>query len=328
MATLPVTKTRQGNIMNIIEYTEHQKDNDTLAIGFNKDIDINDKYAKLLTGEGFACFKPGLSEPDEKGKYKLAVAFPEGSAIFKQIQGFVAAFKKEKFGDKRGLKMPLKSGKKYIENKLSTLEEEGADDEIIQQFKDNYGHLAGCWYINTSTNYPLNDPTGKRAATLLGPNLAPIDGEDVDGQDIVRIKFNMFAYDTDGNRGVALGLRACQLLKKGNFQGGDGGGDNTDGFSAVPVKDGEEESTAGLEPVEQEEAPKGPTAAEKKAAAKKKADDKKAAAFQEKKRKQAEEAAKKDAAEKAEAEEPEYDEEDDYGDDTGMTDDEVFDEED
>lgn len=256
--------------MTEINYTEHQAANDKIAVKFNSAVDVTGKYAKLLSGEGFVCFKPCIEEVDKKGNYKLAVAFPEGTEFFNQIKEFVATVKKDFFGDKRGsFKMPLKSGKKYIADKVSSLTDEGADDEEIDDFKANYGHLSGSWFINLTTKFPLNDPTPntKRKPTLLGPNMAPIDASEIEGTDIVRIKFVIFAWDGDDGRGVSMGLRACQLLKKGSWEGGDGG-DSTDGFESVPLADGEEESTGGLEPVE-EEAPAKKPAPKKKPAAKK-----------------------------------------------------------
>lgn len=294
--------------MQNIEYSEQQKQNDKLAMKFNTNLDMTDKYAKILTGEGFVCFKPGLTEKDEKGNYKLPVAFPEGSEIYKQIKKLVDEYRQHVYGDARKLKMPLKSGKKYLENKIEVLEEDGADDEEIQKFKDNYGHLAGCWYINMSTKFELNDPTGKRSPNLLGPNLAPIDADEIEGTDIVRVKFSLFTFDKGKNKGVALGLRACQLIKKGSWEGGSDS-DNTEGFEAAPIKDGEDESNAGLSSVDKETAE--PDEQEEKPAKKK--------------------TVKKTVKKKAEpVEEPEEDDDDDeeYEDeDDSLSDDEVFDEE-
>lgn len=296
--------------MSKINYTDQYDTNVKMAVNFNKDVNPSEKYGMLLSAEGFICFKPGLDEPNKDGKYTLAVAFPEGSAFHKQLQEKIKEVSLAAFGDKpRKVRKALKSGTKYFEARLETLIDEGADEEEIQKFKDNNKHLKGCFYINTWTKFPLNsdEPKRKGKESLLGPNMAPIDADELDGTDVVRIKFLLWSYDREDGRGITVCLNACQKLADGSYDGS-GGGDSTNGFEAVPVKDGEDESNAGLSPVDKETAE--PDEQEEKPAKKK--------------------AVKKTVKKKDEpVEEPEEDDDDEEyeEEDDSLSDDEVFDEE-
>ena len=113
------------------------------------------------------------------------------------------------------------------------------------------GHI----FLNAKTKYPLNEE-GKDAQ-LIDHNLAELDPEKVFGGAIVRIQIAPYAYNQPGNKGIAFGLRAVQVLKKSDWSG-NGGGNAAGNFGSATSQDETETAADAFAPKKEtakEEAP-------------------------------------------------------------------------
>lgn len=194
----------------------HQKD----ALEFNKNADKEKPL--LMTGQGFICFKPYLAEKRPAmqgvgdGAYELAIAVPADCPVLKQIKDIVKTMAKEKFEGQRKIKIPFKDGNDYLDSIL----EDATKEEVIE-INERYGKMKDHVFFNAKTKYPLNEEG--RDPQLIDHNLAELDPEKVFGGAIVRIQIAPYTFVRPGNKGVALGLRAVQVLKKSDWSGSTGG---------------------------------------------------------------------------------------------------------
>ena len=273
--------------------TENSAEHAQAAISYNSKV-TGDKPV-FMTGEGIICFKPWLAEArtNDKGikNYEIAVAFPEKCQALKDLGSRVVAFKKEVWGDARKLSMPFKKGSDYCETYLADTE---LTPEEIETFEERYGWMRGYVFFNAKTKFDLNEDETK--PQLIDRLRRLQDPSKVNGGAVVRLMVAPFKFETSGNKGVALGLRGCQVLKESESFSGQR--NSASAFGAVGEPDEDDAAGAFAEPDPAEELTPQPEeaeeilAAEAEAAAKKKAaaDKRKAAA-----------AAKKKAAEEAEA---------------------------
>lgn len=88
------------------------------------------------------------------------------------------------------------------------------------------------------------------ATSVRKPGIVDRDGKTVITEEsafysgcYARATINAYAYDTDGNQGIAFGLRNIQKAKDGAAFGG--GGDPTNDFDAIPVPEGDPTAVAG-----------------------------------------------------------------------------------
>lgn len=136
---------------------------------------------------------------DKKGvkKYSTALIFNlaevKDTPEFKRMQAEAQAAAQERFGNKAAtlnLKNPFRNGAE----------------------KDGEGYGPGTVYINVSTTLKPE---------LRDERMQPIiDSSELGSGDYVRASLSVYAYDTDGNRGVSFGLRNIQRLAKGEPLGG------------------------------------------------------------------------------------------------------------
>ncbi len=121
-------------------------------------------------------------------RYSVNLVFDkeaQQSPEFKALKDAIAQCAKEKWGNK----MPAN-----LRNPIRDASE-----------KDYAGYDDGCVFINAWTKNPPG---------IVGPNREDIlDPNDVWAGQLARITVKPFAYDTSGNKGVALGLENIQIGK-------------------------------------------------------------------------------------------------------------------
>lgn len=130
-------------------------------------------------------------------KYSMSIILPKEDketmqlieqAIDHAIEDGIAKFggKKPK---KSMLKLPVRDG------------DTDRDDEAY----------ANSFFINCNS---------KTAPQVVGPDRRPIDPEEVFSGCYVRVSINFYAFNTNGNKGVACGLGNVQFVKEGESLGG------------------------------------------------------------------------------------------------------------
>jgi len=155
---------------------------------------------ELVTSEVRFAF-PSVFEPKESmdggsEKYSITLLIPKSdTALVKKIQSLsqdcLEAHKDSKFEGKipRSPKMPLRDGDEKYE-----------DDEKYEEFKDHY-------FVNA---------TSTRKPGLVDRNLNDIiNRDDFYGGCYGRAAINFFAFNTNGNKGVAAGLEHIQKTRDG-----------------------------------------------------------------------------------------------------------------
>lgn len=235
-------------------YTSDMKAHQDDALGFNKNADSEKPL--FMTGQGFICFKPYLAEkrPAQnggEGAYEIAVAFPADCPAIKDIINRTKTFLQSKFEGQRNIRKPFKKGSDYVDSLL-----EDATAEEAAQIEENYGKMRDHIFLNAKTKYPLNEEN--KDPQLIDHNLAALDPEKVFGSAIVRIQIAPYSYNQPGNKGVAFGLRAVQVLKKSDWSG-NGGGNAASNFGSATSQDETETAADAFAPSKEvkteEEAP-------------------------------------------------------------------------
>lgn len=173
---------------------------------------------KVVTGKVRFCFchvfEPAAMEgqPEEMAKYSVCVIIPKSDTqTIEKIKKAIEAAKvvgKSKLADKAGkipstIKLPLRDG-----------DEERPDDPAFEN----------AYFLNATSN---------RKPTIVDRNLDLImDKEDFYSGVYGRVSLNLFAFNTNGNKGIAVGLQNLQKLEDGEMLAGgstaneDFGGDN------------------------------------------------------------------------------------------------------
>lgn len=163
--------------------------------------------AKLLSGSRVVTNKVRLSyanvwEPKSingsEPKYSVSLIIPKedketidliNQAIDNAITEGIGKFGGKK-PNKAAIKMPLRDG------------DEEREDEAY----------TGCYFLNCNS---------KQAPQIVGPNRMPItDQTQVYSGCYARVSINFFAFNTNGNKGVACGLGNLQKLEDGESLGG------------------------------------------------------------------------------------------------------------
>lgn len=157
-------------------------------------------YVNLLT--------PRAQEEGKEPKYSVCILVPKSdtktvTAIKQAIEAAKEAGKASWGGRvPAGLKMPLRDG---------DTERDGAE-------------YAGHWFMNASS---------KRKPQVVDSNVQPIlDANEVYSGMYARVSINFYAYNQQGNRGVAAGLGNVQKVADGEALGG-AASRAEDEFSAV-----------------------------------------------------------------------------------------------
>jgi len=164
------------------------------------------KPAKLITAEARLSF-PNLFTPHKmegsngEPKYDCVLLFPKATDL-SALKAEASRAIREKWGDKKpaNLRSPFRDG----------------DEKEL----DGY---AGCIYIRVSS---------KQKPGIVDENVQPIiDPAAIYAGCYVRASVRAYAYDSNGNRGVAFGLQNIQKVRDGAPFGG--GSRAEDDFEAV-----------------------------------------------------------------------------------------------
>ena len=166
---------------------------------------------KVVTGlvrlSYFHGWEPVALEEGQDKKYSTSIIIPKSDTdTIAKIEKAIEAAKlagKEKLGAKGGkLKLPLRDG-----------DEERPDDEAY----------ANSYFLNASS---------RRTPGIVDKNVSPImDQDEVQSGDYARVSINFYAYNTSGNRGIAVGLNNIMKVKTGERLGGKSSA--ADDFAAV-----------------------------------------------------------------------------------------------
>lgn len=194
-------------------YTTEIEDHREQAMSYNEKTD--QEKPLFMTAQGFICFKPYLAEPKPKkdgtpGNYEIGFATPANCPVIKDIIAKVKEFKRANFKNQRGIKMPFKLGTDYL-NKLL----EDTTKEEAEEIEERYGKMRDHVYFNLKTKFFLNEDPEK--PQLIDHNKAALDPEKVFGGAIGRVILAPYAYVNPENKGISLGLRCFQQLKKSDF---------------------------------------------------------------------------------------------------------------
>lgn len=157
---------------------------------------------------------PYVLSPDKKDKYSLTMLFPEGADL-SELKALAKAALKEKWGDNlpKGLRSPFRD----------------------QGEKDYEGYEPGCIFTSArSQSMPgVINAKGKKI----------IDSSEIYPGCYGRAEVTAYAYDVDGNKGVAFGLNHVMKTRDGDQLGG-GAGNPTDAFASYIDSGASKESKA------------------------------------------------------------------------------------
>lgn len=148
---------------------------------------------------------------DRAPQVSTAVLIPKDDAdTLGRLQAAIQAAITEKWGAKvpEGLSTPVKDG-----------------DARAASYPEQAGHV-------------LVNAKSRRMVPVVGADLVPVDAADgavVYGGANAVVCVSAYAYDVPGNRGVALGLEAVQVVGGGEPLGDGGGASAVGMFTAAPV---------------------------------------------------------------------------------------------
>jgi hypothetical protein len=163
---------------------------------------MSEERKVIITPEFRLCF-PQLSEPkafegSNRELYSVVMLFPKSADIseIKKIvnEAAVAKWPNAEARKKLGLKNPIRDG-----------------DSKTEEWGDEF---KGHWFIRASSQHQPKVVDRKKAEI--------IDFDDVYSGCYARAVISAFAFDTAGNRGVAIGLDIVQKLKDGERIAGGG----------------------------------------------------------------------------------------------------------
>jgi len=158
-----------------------------------------------------------MEDDGSRGKYSACLIIPKtDKATIRKIEAAVEAAKKEgksKLANKQGV-IP-----KNIKLPLRDADDEGRDDEAYQ----------GMMFLNASS---------KRKPQIVDRHVEKImDEEEVYSGCYCNVMVNFYAFNTEGNRGIAAGLNNIQKIRDGEPLAG--GSNATDDFEELEDEDDE-----------------------------------------------------------------------------------------
>jgi len=142
-----------------------------------------------VRGSYVNIFRPRMNDMNGKDEYSMTILIPkEDKTTIAKINAAIEESKKEKFGDKTPAKFkaPLRDG-----------DEERPEDEAYK------GH------------YFLNLKSQNQPGIVDKDRQEVLDDKEFISGDYCRVSMNSYAYDVNGNKGVAFGLGNVQILAKG-----------------------------------------------------------------------------------------------------------------
>lgn len=160
----------------------------------------------VITGKSRFCYlnawEPRAKEGSDKKVYSVTLVFPKSDTeTFKNVTNAIQEAYENGTDTLKGngknvpaidaIKTPLRDG-----------DEERPDDEIF----------AGCWFINATSMY-------KPGVVDKDLNVI-VDPDDLYSGCYGRAQISFYAYNRQGNKGIACGLRNLQKLENGEKLGG------------------------------------------------------------------------------------------------------------
>lgn len=183
-------------------------------------------------------FKPKAAQEGGNAKYSVTMLFPkDNSPLIPSLNGALALMAirkllfdavKEKWGEDKS-KWPASIRAIDFKTYVSPNGKDGwplRDGDLVEW--DGFG---GMFFIRASSQFQPG---------LVNAKLQPVlDPTEVYGGLICRAQINAYAYDTNGNRGVTLGLNNLQILKDDGtiFGGKQNAADVFDAFGEAGGKD-------------------------------------------------------------------------------------------
>lgn len=157
--------------------------------------------------------KPRAATEGGKAKYSITALIPKDSPAVPGIKAAVAAAKTKKWGAKppAGLKPAVRDGD----------EKDPETDEFLRKGEEFRNH----WYISCSSE--------RQVPTVAGKNRIPATPDQMVSGYYAAASVNFYGYDVSGSKGVAAGLNAVWIIRKGEVLGS---GDATAAFDGMKVE--------------------------------------------------------------------------------------------
>lgn len=155
--------------------------------------------------------KPHAAPGTDKAKFGVTALIPKDAPFLAQIKAATAAAKTKKWGAKppAGLRAVVRDGDEK--------DEEGNFVRRGEEFRNHY-------YISCSSDRPV--------PVVIGKNRLPATPDQMVSGYYAAVSVNFYGYEAAGNKGVAAGLNAVWITKKGEVLGG---GDPTADFADMKV---------------------------------------------------------------------------------------------
>lgn len=163
--------------------------------------------------------KPHAAPGTDKLKYSVTALIPKDAPFLADIKAATAAAKQRKWNGKApaGLRAVVRDG-----------DEKDEEGNFIRRGEEFRGH----YYIACSSDRPV--------PVVVGKNRIPATPDQMVSGYYAAVSVNFYGYEAAGNKGVAAGLNAVWITRKGDVLGA---GDPTADFANINV-DAEDFATA------------------------------------------------------------------------------------
>lgn len=175
------------------------------------------EYQKFTTPPGVLSYpnlfapRPNRLKPDAPAKFGCVVVFDAEAQATKEWKDLVAEVKRlalEKFGIEQ--KQPDGSTKRILPRTAKNPIKRG-EDKLTQAGDRVDGYGDGTLFFSA---------TSTRRPAVVGLEFEPLQAADLYPGCLVRISVAPFAYDAEGSKGIAMGLRNVQKVGDGERLGG------------------------------------------------------------------------------------------------------------
>ena len=165
---------------------------------------------KVITGEGIFsylnCWEPKAASEDATPKYSVSFIFPKSDKI--TYEKMMSAMKAAYENGQATLKGNSKVAPAFERLKLAVRD----GDEKYEEDPDKNAIYKNCWFVNASS---------KTAPGIVDRNRVEIiERKEMYSGVIGRVAINFYAYNTNGNKGIAAGLNNLQKIRDGAPLGG------------------------------------------------------------------------------------------------------------
>lgn len=156
--------------------------------------------SKLVTGKVRLSYV-NVFETNDKGKYSVAILIPKtDKATLDKVKAAIEAVKAEG-------KSATTWGSKFLASFKSPLRDGDTDRDV-----EKSPEYKGCYFINCNSN---------QKPGVVDAALNPVmDKSEVYSGCYGRVSINLYAFNVDGNKGIAAGLNNLQKLADGEALSG------------------------------------------------------------------------------------------------------------